>query len=57
MDFWKRNHARSNIYLSRLRRERKDFEKILAESDFGDEGVVSVEIDNPDDVSFVFCDM
>ena len=50
MDFWRRNS------LNKLRRERANFEAILADNNFGDKDVISVKIDNPDDVSFEFCD-
>lgn len=55
MDFWARNHEKSKISLNKLRKERTTFKAILADKDFGDKGVISVEIDNPNDVSFDFC--
>ena len=56
MDFWRRNHDKAKISLNKLRRERANFEAILADNNFGDKDVISVKIDNPDDVSFEFCD-
>ena len=56
MDFWKRNHDKERISLNRLRKERTNFKAILDDNNFGDEGVISVEIENPNDISFEFCD-
>lgn len=54
IDYWRRNRKQSKISLKKLKKERKDFNKIVEASDFIDANIICVEINDPEDIAFEF---
>ena len=54
LDYWKRNRNHKVISLDKIKKERRAFNRILADDTMDDDNVVSVEVNNPDDVLYKF---